>query len=121
MGFFDFLRPRAKSPLVADGRYDGRPLLILLENYVMSAVGCLETEKERAAAAATQRVFGGGDDWRTTLRAKLQLGDSLDDELRDMWVKNQDIARNASMSLSPQDFARRVADENFAQLLPPQK
>src|SRR5262245_46002539 len=48
MGLFDFFRTRSKPAYAqaVSGRYDGRPLLILLENYVLSAIGCLAPEKE---------------------------------------------------------------------------
>jgi hypothetical protein len=102
-----------------EGRYDGRPLLILLENYVMSAIDSLAPDKEQLAVSTTQRVFGGGTDWRSTLRATLHLSDTLDDALRNMWAANQERARQAGVTLSPEEFARMVADENFAHLISP--
>jgi hypothetical protein len=117
MGLFSFLkRPRAAGDDLGP-RYRGRPLLILLENYVISAIGHLEKEQDELAASATQRVFGGGEDWRATLRATLHLESSLDDSIREMWTKNQTIAERAGVVLKPSDFARVVVDENFAHLL----
>jgi hypothetical protein len=121
MSFFDFFsRPRKTAgPSPDPARYKGRPLLILLENYVLSAIGELAPEKEQLAFSATQRVFGGGSDWRSTLRSTLELGDSLDDSLRRMWTANQQRAQQAGVTLSPEDFARMVADQNFAHLISP--
>ena len=121
MGLFDFLPGRRKKsePSIPTDRYKGRPLLILLENYVMSVIGSLAPDKEQLAASATQRVFGGGTDWRSTLRTTLHLDDSLDESLRQMWTTNQERAQQASVTLSPEDFARMVADQNFAQLFDP--
>jgi hypothetical protein len=100
-------------------RYKDRPLLILLENYILSSIGSLAPDKEKSAVSITQCVFGGGADWRSTLRATLHLGDSLDGSLRQMWATNQEIAKKADVSLSPEDFARMVADQNFAHLITP--
>lgn len=119
MGLFDFFRRSPKTSLatVAGGRYAGRPLLILLENYVLSAIGSLAPDKDQLVASITQRMFGGDADWRATLRTTLHFGDSLDDSLRQMWAENQQQAQQAGITLSPEEFARIIADQNFAHLL----
>ncbi|MGV3659698.1 MAG: hypothetical protein ACO1TE_05930 [Prosthecobacter sp.] len=126
MGLLDFFRRRRdQAPTVPayatalEGRYAGRPLLILLENYVLSTIGCLAAEKEQLNASITKRIFGGGDDWRATLRGTLRLEASIDDDLRQMWGAYQQNARTAGRTPVPEDFARRVADENFAHLIEP--
>jgi hypothetical protein len=75
MGLFDFLRLTHKPSLAtaADGRYDGHPRT-------------LAPDKEQLVTSMTQRIFGGGADWRDTLRTTLHLGESLDDSLRQMWA-----------------------------------
>lgn len=98
-------------------RYAGRPLLILLENYVLSCIGQLPAGKETSLVTAVQRVWGGGSDWKATMRTSLQLGESIDDSLRKMWTTNQDRARQANAIFSPEDFARMVVDKNFAHLI----
>ncbi len=78
MGWFK----KKKEPLPPKiDRYEGRPLLILLENYVLSCIGCLPEEKVPALTGVVQKVYGGGDDWKATLRSTLNLEDALDDEL----------------------------------------
>jgi len=98
-------------------RYAGRPLLILLENYVLSCIGQLPADKEAGLLSVTQRVFGGGDDWKATMRSTLQLGGSLDESLRQMWTTNQERARQANVTLTPEDFARMIVDQNFGHLI----
>ncbi len=126
MGLFDlFRRRRNQAPTVPayakvmEGRYAGRPLLILLENYILRTIGCLAPEKEQINASITQRIFGGGEDWQATLRGTLRLEASVDDDLRRMWVEAQQAAQTAGGTAVPEDFARRVADENFAHLIEP--
>jgi len=121
MGLFDFFSGRRKpvEPSSTTDRYSGRPLLILLENYVLSAIGSLAPDKEQLAASATQRVFGGNSDWRSTLRSTLHLGDSLDESLRQMWATNQQRAQQAGVTIAPEEFARMIADQNFAHLIDP--
>jgi hypothetical protein len=98
-------------------RYQGRPLLIVLESYVLAAIGELPSGKDRALAKVVQRVFGGGEDWMLTVRQRLELPDTLDEELRRLWARNRRVARDGGVELLPVQFAKMVADENFASLL----
>lgn len=121
MGLFDFLHrsPKPSLATAAGGRYHGRPLLILLENYVLATLGALAPDKEQLVTSITQRIFGGGADWRETLRTTLHLGESLDDSLRQMWADQQQQAQQGGVTLAPEEFARRFADQNFAHLISP--
>ena len=94
------------------GRYKGRPLLILIENYVLACIG--ELPPDSNIAAVVQKAFGGGDDWMQTLREKLDLSAAIDESIREMWSKNQAIAKEQKVQLHPVQFAKMVADRNFA-------
>ena len=107
------------SPESEPDRYRGRPLLVVLENYVLAAIGELPPEKHGAVAKVVQTVFGGGADWMKTVRSQLQLGDSLDASLRGMWERNQATAAKNGITLHPVQFAKMVADQNFAELIGP--
>jgi hypothetical protein len=50
------------------GRYAGRPLLIVLENYVLDCIGEMPPDKQALVRSVVQRVWGGGDDWKATVR-----------------------------------------------------
>ena len=101
------------DPLKSD-RYKGKPLLILLENYVLDAIGELPKEKQDSIKTVVQRVYGGGDNWKATLRSTLVLEDTVDEEFKRLWVRNQEIARQAGQVLSPAEFARMIVDKNFS-------
>ena len=60
MGWFS-KKKEQPAPLNSD-RYKGKPLLILLENYVLDCIGCMPKDKVQAITTLTQRVYGGGDD-----------------------------------------------------------
>jgi hypothetical protein len=98
-------------------RYQGNPLLIVLENYVLAAIGALPKERTLATSKVVQRLLGGGPDWMATVRERLALDRSLDGDLRTLWARNQRIAKGNGEELLPAQFARLVADENFAELL----
>lgn len=115
MGWFSKKRaaPSDATGLKSD-RYRGRPLLILVENYVLHVIGHLPAEKVDVLEAAVRRVWGGGSDWCSTFRKTLDLNDSVDDTLRALWERNQVVARERGEVFTPEDFARGVADVNFA-------
>jgi hypothetical protein len=98
-----------------DERYQGKPLLILLENYVLDCIGELPQSKVPNLISIVQRVYGGGEDWKATLRSVLHLESSIDEGLRGLWARNQEIAKQANIALSADDFARMVVDENFSE------
>ena len=98
-------------------RYAGRPLLIVLENYVLDCIGALPPDKQALARSVVQRVGAGGEDWKATVRAQLHLEASLDESLRGMWSRNQELARQHNQPLHPIQFAKMVVDQNFAQLI----
>ena len=100
-------------------RYNGKPLLIILENYILDCIGALEPERQQQVRAVVQRTFGGEADWKQTVRSVLHLGESLDEQLRRMWQQNQEIARANEAVLHPVQFAKMVADQNFAHLIDP--
>ena len=104
------------SPQVEPERYRGRPLLVVLENYILAAIGELPRDDPQMRAIV-QQAFGGGEDWMATVRAVLDLNDSIDASLQAMWVRNQEIARQKGVALHPVQFAKMVADQNFAHLL----
>jgi hypothetical protein len=112
-----FSKKKDQPSPVNNDRYKGKPLLILLENYVLDCIGCLPKDKLPTITTMIQRVYGGGDDWKATLRSTLQLDDSIDENLREMWTHNQDLARQANETLLPEDFARMVVDQNFSSLI----
>ena len=105
------------SPHAEPDRYRGRPLLIVLENYVLAAIGVLPKDADQRLAQLVKSVFGGDDDWKKTVRQQLQLSDAIDDSFRELWDRNQAVARQDGLELTPVQFAKMVVDTNFAELI----
>jgi hypothetical protein len=120
---FGFLKKKqpASAPIPSaeaePERYKGRPLLIILENYILSAIDQLPQDKCEVAAQLVQATFGGDKNWMQTIRKELALNDSIDESLRQLWANNQSIAKQNSMTLQPVQFAKMIADQNFANLI----
>ena len=97
-------------------RYEGRPLLAIVENYVLAAIGALPRGRATGTSKVVKRLLGGGPDWMATVREQLGLAPGVDEELRTLWSQNRRVAEANGDELGPADFARLVADENFGAL-----
>jgi len=89
MGLFGFGKKRpngSQAPARQDdalrSRYEGRPLLLILDNYIVDCLGMLAPDKRDGMGAMVQKTFGGGEDWRKTIRERLKIHDSLDERIR---------------------------------------
>jgi hypothetical protein len=88
-----------------------------LENYILDVIGALPSDKQASIRQVVQRVWKGGDDWKATVRRQLHLADDLDENLYQMWLRNQQIAGEQKVELQPVQFAKMIVDQNFAQLI----
>ena len=119
---FWFLKKRVTSQAqlpsaeVEPARYEGRPLLVILENYVLDCIGALPLDKQQEVAAVVQRVWGGTD-WKASVRRELELPDSLDDHVRELWRRTREIDRQNGTELHFVQFAKMYVDANFARLI----
>jgi len=100
-----------------DSGYEGKPLLRLLELYVLKALGELpvpEQETLNRMAPKLQAVYGGNGTWHGALEAAVHMPADMPQVIRDMWDKNLEIARTNNIpALSAQKFAELFVDENL--------
>jgi hypothetical protein len=92
-------------------RYQGKPLLRLLDSYVLALTGHLDREMEAKVAGLVKKKFGGSD-WRSTLRKETKLPADMDKRIRDLWSSQPP-------GTDPLAFAVAVSDENFASMIDP--
>jgi hypothetical protein len=109
------MMPR-ENDMAANPRYDGKPLLKLLELYVLKAIGKLPRNEEdllNAMAPKLQAISGGGGQWHEAIESAVRMDADTPQQLRDMWTRNLEIARASGVKLTPQKFAEMIVDENF--------
>ena len=97
-------------------RYDGKPLLRLLELYVLRAIGELsqaEEDKLTAMAPKLHTLYGGDGAWHEAIAASMQMPSNMPALIQGMWAKNQEIAHANQATLTPQQFAEIFVDQNF--------
>ena len=90
----------------------------MLENYVLDCVGELPPDKQAQVRPVVQHTWGGGDDWKATVRQQLQLEQGIDEALRGMWSRNQETARQHHQQLHLVQFAKMVVDQNRVLISP---
>lgn len=100
-------------------RYEGRPLLILLENFVLACIGALSAETAARVADLTRRGFGAPPDadWMEVLRTQLDLGPGICDSIRARWQSAVAQLQETGEAADPVAFARGVVDANFTPLI----
>ena len=94
-------------------RYAGRPLLILLENHALAAIGQLPPEHEASVSSAVAKLLGGdAREWKATVKTASGLPANFDDRLRELWSTQK-------AGLDPREFVMAVSDANFLPLVDP--
>jgi hypothetical protein len=109
----------AMGDQINDSRYTGRPLMRVLDMYVLAIIGQLSDESSAVVDELTRLAFRGSEEasWENTIERELQLGPRIRDSLRDMWEGYQKFESANGRQPEPSRFAMSVVDENFAPLI----
>lgn len=98
-------------------RYEGKPLLRLLECYVLDAIGQLPDrarEKLEAMSPKLEEIYGYSGIWEEVIEKVMHFPEGTKDRINERWERNTLIAKNAGEKLEPEYFARLFVDENFS-------
>jgi hypothetical protein len=94
----------------------GKPLLRLLECYVLHAIGELASTDEaklRAIEPDLARIYARSGSWIEIIASTMDLPSNLPDTILTMWRRNQIVARERGVPLTPQRFAEMFLDQNL--------
>jgi len=100
-----------------DPCYDGKPLLRLLELYVLMVIDELPAGDRQILermAPKLQAVYGGNGEWHDAVATAVHMPVNMPVAIREMWAKNLEIARTNGVELPPQMFAEMFVDKNLA-------
>jgi hypothetical protein len=98
-------------------RYTGKPLVRLLECYVLKAIGHLAAEDEARLSAMEpqlRKVYRHNGSWVHIISSAMEFPNNMPETIEQMWRRNQDIARASGVDLGAQQFAEMFVDQNFA-------
>lgn len=104
--------------ITSDARYDGKPLLRLLECYTLKAIDQLSETAEAQLEEMTpklQSVYEVTGSWVEIVATIMDLPENLPTQLQEMWVRNTEIAQRSGVVLTPQKFAEMFVDQNLVQ------
>ncbi len=91
----------------------GKGLLKILEYYCLACIGQLPAERERKLRQRVKQTYGGGPDWKVTLREALRLDPGAEALLRQRWQTEQERACRSGANPDPETFVRSLLEELF--------
>ena len=97
-----------------DPRYDGKPLLRLIELWVLWAIGEIDDADQarlKEIEPQLQKTWGGEGAWHEMIGDTWQLPASLPEQLRGMWQRNLETARREGVPPPREIFAKSIADQ----------
>ena len=97
-------------------RYYRKPLLRMLELYVLWSIGALEDLHEQTLVKMTphlRKIYKMDGNWHQIIASVMEFPPDLPIALQELWTTNTEIARVNNVELSPQQFAEMVVDQNF--------
>jgi hypothetical protein len=98
-------------------RYAGKPLLRLLECYVLRAIGHLDAQQEetlRCMEPKLRLIYKNQGSWVEIVSSQMNLPRTLPEQIKDIWEKGLSQARRLGLSIDPNEFAVKFVDENFS-------
>ena len=101
---------------MSEDRYAGKPLLRLLEAYVLWSIDRLPPDVApglNAIAPRLTQLFGGDGTWQSALASTMELPTNMPDLIRERWTHNSGLAAKNDVRLSPQQFAEMFVDANL--------
>lgn len=100
----------------SNSRYNGRPLLRLLELYVLKVIGELQESDAKTLdlmAPKLRSIYGASGDWDEVIVSVVGLSEDASQAIQRMWKENFEVAKKGGVNLTPQQFSEMFVDANF--------
>ena len=110
MSLFDVFKKKPPAD-----RYAGKPFLRLVDAFVLKSIGHLDPSQDALLEQMTpklQETFKRAGSWEDIVMAELRFEPEIRTAIRALWEKNQAIARQNGVSLSPQAFTEMFVAKN---------
>lgn len=104
------------STTAATPRYAKRPFLRLIDCYVLDAIGQLDDDQRAALTRMEPKlatVFGIEGSWSEIVEKQMEFPASLRTQIRGIWGRYLDFARQTGRSVDPGEFVVQFVDNNF--------
>ena len=101
---------------MSQDRYQDRPLLRLLDCYILDTIGELpqaQRETLQKIEPKLQEAFGSAGDWRAIVEEQMGLLPSVALGMEALWAGYQQDEERLGKKARPADFVREFVDQNF--------
>ena len=98
-------------------RYAGKPMLRLLDSYVLDAIGHLPAEvdaKMTEMEPKFREAFGATGSWRAMVESQMRFPEGMQDAIRELWAKGRvKFLAAQGHEPDPAEFTMTFVDTNF--------
>lgn len=112
-------RPKGGKPTMS--RYEGKPLLRLVDCFVLDAIDQLD-DAQRATLEALEprlaKTFGANGTWQEMVGSQMGFAEDLADQIRQVWRGYLDQAETQQLRADPQAFVVDFVAQNFPGIAP---
>nr|WP_321226492.1 hypothetical protein [uncultured Psychroserpens sp.] len=86
---------------------NARPIDTFFQLFILDTIHKLPTEKKEIIKEVDlDKVFSTEfNDWKKTIKKVLNLSDTIEIAIKDLWLRNSEIAKRDNTELSPEEFA----------------
>jgi hypothetical protein len=101
---------------IMNDRYKNRPLVRLLECFVLKAIGQLPQEDESKLDTMTpklEQTYNLNGSWDEIVMQIMKFPNDMSQQISIIWEKNCKLAEENNEVLIPQHFAEIFVDHNF--------
>ena len=101
-------------------RYENKPLLRLLDCYLLDLIGELGEEQMQTLVSLEpmlQRAFKTPGTWRQQVEEQMGFQPTVPEKVRDFWNGYISAARSQGLPAKPIDFVVSFVDQNFPHLV----
>lgn len=97
-------------------RYEGKPLIRLLECYVLAAIDQLDDAQRETLQRMEPKlssIYKRSGTWIEIIRDEMEFSDSLPMKIREIWEDNLGRLHAQGVAVDPNEFAMAFVDQNF--------
>jgi hypothetical protein len=116
MAWFRREPPPPPPPSPPQDRYAGKPFLKLVDSFILKSIGELDASTEAVLEQMTPKLrqtFSHAGTWDEIVEAQLGFKPGVRDGIRDLWARNQEIARQNGVTLTPMEFTEMFVASNI--------
>ncbi|MFD2914720.1 hypothetical protein [Psychroserpens luteus] len=96
---------------------NARPIDTFFHLFILDTIHRLPTEKKEILKKVDlDKVYlTDFNDWKKTIKKVLNLSETIEIAIKDLWLRNSEIAKRDNIELNPEEFALLVTEKFLAE------